>query len=267
MGIRYLLSIVLLPALFTGSAQNPDNPFSDSHETKEMHLAVLGQWITFTNSQPSRLHFKYDGTLEVDFGDDRTVNVVSEYKIHRDTIFYYDKAGYKCQDNGKYLIYGNDHYLAFELIEDDCVGRVSLNMGYWVRPHFKASISTLNKSISQSSRPDDYLTRGRIYLTTGKLKKARKDFDVFINKDPNNARAFINRAATQFPKDPEAVLRDCNRAVALEPGNKFGYYQRGLALYESGEKDLACDAFLKAIELGFSILKTAEYWKCYKYWE
>jgi len=40
-----------------------------------------------------------------------------------------------------------------------------------------------------------------------------------------------------------------------------------LASYELGHKERACEDFNRAIELGFDILKEAEYEKCAEYWK
>ena len=65
----------------------------------------------------------------------------------------------------------------------------------------------------------------------------------------------------------QGAVEDCDRALALEPDNKNAYFLRGLAFYELGFKEQACSDFYRAIELGFTILKEAEYEKCADYWK
>lgn len=65
----------------------------------------------------------------------------------------------------------------------------------------------------------------------------------------------------------EGAVYDCNNAIALEPDNKNAFFLRGLALYELGEKEKACEDFNRAIELGFSILRIAEEHRCSEYWD
>jgi tetratricopeptide (TPR) repeat protein len=97
--------------------------------------------------------------------------------------------------------------------------------------------------------------------------KARPDFDAYLAKDSSDARALINRAATRFPNDLAGVVADCNQALRIDPDNKNGYFLRGLARYDLGEKQEACEDFERAIALGFSILRMAEQERCGGYWD
>jgi len=76
-----------------------------------------------------------------------------------------------------------------------------------------------------------------------------------------------DRVGTRFPGDMEGAIEDCSKALDLEPCNKNAYFLRGLASYELGHKEQACEDFYRAIELGFDILKEVEYEKCAEYWE
>lgn len=115
--------------------------------------------------------------------------------------------------------------------------------------------------------PDDHVERGRVYLALGESTKARSDFDIFINSDSTNARVYLNRAATNFPYALEAVISDCDKALTINPGLKNAYFMRGIALYETGRRQRACDDFERAIELGFAILREAEANRCSEYWD
>ncbi|MEN8186025.1 MAG: tetratricopeptide repeat protein, partial [Bacteroidota bacterium] len=165
-----------------------------------------------------------------------------------------------------YKIYKNDYYLAFDLVDDNCNGRIKTTMGFWTKPNFKELLEELDKKISDSPNANLYLNRARMYMAIGKPKKAKSDFDIYLESDTTNARVYINRAGTRFPDDMKGVLFDCNKAIALDSDNKNAYFLRGLALYELGEKKQACEDFSKAIELGFSILRIAEQEKCAEYW-
>ena len=140
-------------------------------------------------------------------------------------------------------------------------------MGFWVRPDFNDLLTKLSNDIARSADPADYLNRARMYMAIGKSAEARQDFNQYINHDPSDSRVFVNRAGTRFPDDLQGVIDDCNKALSLEPDNKNAYFLRGLALYGLGKKEEACGDFYKAIELGFDILKEAEYEKCAEFWE
>lgn len=92
------------------------------------------------------------------------------------------------------------------------------------------------------------------------------DFYNYIKSDSTNTRVYINRVGTRFTNDMKGGVFDCNKAIALDSNQKNANFIRGLALYELGEKDQACESFSKAIELGFSILKIAKQEKCAEFW-
>ena len=100
----------------------------------------------------------------------------------------------------------------------------------------------------------------------GKAIEAKSDFDVYLQQNPNDASAFINRAGTRFPDDMEGVVSDCTKTIELEPENKNAWFLRGLAYWEMGFKEKACNDFSRAIDLGFSILRIAEDQRCSEYW-
>jgi tetratricopeptide (TPR) repeat protein len=230
-------------------------------------MDITGQWVRIGPAGPIALNFKSDGIVEGDFGRDGIIEIVSEYSIKGDLVIFNDKEGAACPEPGKYDIHLNDYYVAFDLIEDNCAGRLRSTMGFWVRPEFNDLLSKLSDNIAKSADPEDFLNRARMYMAIGKSVEARQDFDKYINHDPSDARIFVNRAGTRFPDDMEGAVQDCNKALALEPDNKNAYLLRGLASYELGHKEQACKDFYRAIELGFVILKKAEYEKCAEYWE
>jgi tetratricopeptide (TPR) repeat protein len=230
-------------------------------------MEITGQWIRIGPAGPMALNFKEDGKVEGDFGRDGIIEIVSEYSITGDHIIFKDKEGAACPEPGKYEIHLNEYYIAFDLIEDNCAGRLRSTMGFWVRPDFNELLSKLSDEIDKTADAEDFLNRARMHMAIGKSMEAQQDFDQYIKHDPSDARVFVNRAGTRFPGDMEGVVEDCNKALVLEPDNKNAYFLRGLASYELGHKEQACVDFYRAIELGFDILKQAEYEKCVEYWE
>lgn len=253
--------IYLLLALLPGLISPVQNP------TIADPMDITGQWVRIGPAGPMALNFTSDGIVEGDFGNDRTIEIVSDYSIIGDHIIFVDKEGAACPDPGKYQVYQTDYYISFDLIEDNCAGRLRSTMGFWVRPEFNDLLTKLSGDIAKSADPEDFLNRARIYMAIGKSAEARQDFDQYIKHDPSDARVFVNRAGSSFPGDMQSAVEDCNRALALEPDNKNAYFLRGLASYELGHKEQACNDFYRAIELGFDVLKQAEYEKCAEYWE
>jgi tetratricopeptide (TPR) repeat protein len=216
---------------------------------------------------PVGFEFKENGLVEGDFGNDQTIEVVSKYELSGDTIKFIDQEGKMCQGIGLYKVYQTKYYTSFDLIDDDCGGRIKITMGFWTKPDFNDFIKTLDVEIAKSPKPDLYLNRARIYMATGMMNKAREDFEQYLLTDTLDARVYLNRAGTRFPKDLTGVISDCNKVISLESGNKNAYFLRGLARYELGEKEQGCADFSKAIELGFSVLRVAEQEKCIDFWD
>ncbi len=228
--------------------------------------SLQGKWVRMGHSGPVALEFKPNGTAEVDFGNDQSTDVVTDYGIDKNTIRFSDKEGAMCPEPGEYTFDKTYYYVAFDLVDDMCNGRIQMTMGYWTKPNFEELLGALGQKISETQNPELNLARARIYLATGKAQKAKADLDVYLAQNPNDARAFINRAATRFPADMKGAVDDCSRAITLDPENKNAYFLRGLARYELGEKEKACQDFSRAIELGFSILRIAEEQRCEEFW-
>lgn len=232
----------------------------------DKNSSIEGKWVRLTQSGPVGLEFSGDGTFEVDFGIDGAVDVVSEYEVRNDTIYFTDKKGEMCPEPGIYKWEVTDCYLSFDLIDDMCNGRIKMTMGFWTRPDFEQLIGELSQKIAVSDNPELYLKRARVALALGKSEEARSDLDVYLKSDSSNARVYLNRAGTRFPHDMEGVLYDCNKAIELDPENKNAWFLRGLANWELGFTEKACNDFSRAIDLGFSILKIAEEQRCSDYW-
>jgi tetratricopeptide (TPR) repeat protein len=239
----------------------------DKQVIAELDNPLIGKWVRIGQNGPISFDFIETGLIEGDFGNDGTIDVVAKYELSGDTVKFIDKEGQMCQGIGQYKVYQTNYYVSFDLIDDDCSGRIKTTMGFWTKSDFDNILKELEKEISDSPKPDFYLNRARIYMAIGKPKQAKTDFDAYILNDTTNARAYINRAGTRFPDDLAGVVIDCNEAIALAPNNKNAYFLRGLARYELGEKELGCEDFSKAIELGFSVLKIAEQEKCIEFWD
>jgi tetratricopeptide (TPR) repeat protein len=266
MKAQLILLTIFIIGFLSGCNQSTNKNNTNEQEAVKTDHHILGKWVRIGHTGPISFNFKEDGIIEGDFGNDQTVDVVTRYELSGDTIKFIDEEGQMCEGYGQYKIYQTDYYLAFDLIDDNCGGRIKLTLGYWTKPDFKDLLQKLDEEISDSPNPDLYLNRGRIYLAIGKPKEAKADLDAYILNDTTNANVYINRAGTRFPDDLEGVVLDCNKAIALDPNNKNAYFLRGLARYDLGEKEQGCADFSKAIELGFSVLRMAEQEKCAEYW-
>jgi hypothetical protein len=228
---------------------------------------ISGNWVRIGPAGPFVLHFKTNGLVEGDFGNDQTIEIISAYSIEGDQVTFHDREGVTCPEPGVYRIHVTDYYMALDLIGDHCAGRLRSTMGFWVRPEFKEMLTELSAKIDASADPVDYLTRARMLMAIGEPERARQDFDRYINYDSTDAHVYVNRAGARMPDDLQGVVDDCNKAIVLEPDNRNAYFLRGLALYGLGREEKACADFFRAIELGFEVLKEAEYEKCSTFWK
>jgi tetratricopeptide (TPR) repeat protein len=259
-----LIFLALMLALSTSCS---NNRYKEDQEISKANNTLIGKWIRMGHNGPTVFDFKENGMVEGAFGNDQTIDILSKYELRGDTLIFTDKEGEMCQGIGKYKVFQTKYYVSFELIDDDCGGRIKTSMGFWTKPSYMDIIESLDQKISLSPTPELYLNRARVFLAIGRVQKAREDFDSYISKDTLNPRAYVNRAGTKFPMDLKGVVFDCNKAISLQADNKNAYFLRGLARYELGEKELGCQDFSKAIELGFSILRIAEQEKCIDYWD
>jgi tetratricopeptide (TPR) repeat protein len=255
-----ILSCGILFACSSGKKQN-NQTITESVNT------LIGKWVRIGQTGPIGIEFKENGLVESDLGNDQTVDVIAGYELSGDTIIFIDKDGQMCEGNGVYKVYQSDYYVSFDLIEDDCNGRIKTIMGFWTRPDFNDFLKTLDDEISKSQEPELYLNRARIYLATGMTRLAKGDLDRYLLTDTLDAKVYVNRAGTRFPNDLNGVVIDCNKAISLDPKNKNAYFLRGLARFESGEKEHGCEDFNKAFELGFSVLRIAEQERCIDFWD
>jgi hypothetical protein len=227
---------------------------------------IVGKWKRASPNGPLSIHFKENGKVEIDLGDDNSIDVVSNYEITNDTIRFIDKEGKSCPEIGVYKIYNRGYTVSFDLINDLCNGRIKSTFGFWTRINHDELIGDLNTRIEHSNDIKLILQRARMYLALQNSKLAKKDFDAYLKKDSLDANVFINRAGTRFPNDLNGVVYDCNKSINLDSTNKNAYFLRGIAFYALGEQQKGCDDFKMSIDLGFEILKEAEYNKCRDYW-
>ncbi|MBE0663482.1 MAG: hypothetical protein IH597_13575 [Bacteroidales bacterium] len=264
MKTKLIFLILLLTGVFFACNSNKEQ---NNQTITKSENKLIGKWVRIGQTGPIGFEFKDIGLVEGDFGNDQTVDVIVSYELSGDTIKFIDKEGQMCEGYGQYKVYQTDYYLSFDLIADDCSGRIKTTMGFWTRPDFNDFLKTLDDELSKLPEPELYLNRARIYLATGMTKLAKDDFDKYLLTDTLDASVYVNRAGTRFPEDLKGVVFDCNKALSLDPNNKNAYFLRGLARYESGEKEQGCEDFSQAIELGFSVLRIAEQEKCIDFWD
>ncbi|KAJ1668337.1 Hsp90 cochaperone [Coemansia sp. RSA 1813] len=89
--------------------------------------------------------------------------------------------------------------------------------------------------------------RGNEFFKAGKYPEAQKEYSEAIKRNPNDPRAYSNRAAclTNLGALPDA-LKDCDACVSLDPTFIKGYIRKANALYVMREYAEAMDALDEA---------------------
>ncbi len=102
------------------------------------------------------------------------------------------------------------------------------------------ALADLDRAIAlQAGQPVFHHARGRARQKSGDLRGALADFNITIERKPQAAvfddRAEVNRCLG----DRQAALKDCNRAIELNPKFINAYFRRGLISVELGDLELA----------------------------
>lgn len=261
---KFTFAIIIFSSLvFSASTMATEKK---PERTTYHHSSLTGKWIRMSPSGLIAITFKENGKVDVDFGNDGVINVIVGFKQKGNKIWFEDKNGEMCAGIGHYKFEQTRYYLAFNVLDDNCSGRIKATMGYWTKPDYEELLYQLDCKITSSTNPDLLLHRARIYMAMGKSKRAKRDLDQYILKENLNAKAYVNRAETRFPFDLEGVVTDCSKAITIDSRNKNAFFLRGLAYYEMGEKEKGCTDFSMAIHLGFTFLEKAEYQRCASYW-
>jgi tetratricopeptide (TPR) repeat protein len=94
------------------------------------------------------------------------------------------------------------------------------------------------------------VNRGAVYRYVGKMQLALGDFDRAIALDPNNARAFRERADTcRRIGRLDQALADVNQAVRLDPNDAQALDVRGNVFNNNGQYDRAIADYNEALRL------------------
>lgn len=261
-----ILILLLAISIVSFNCDQKKSTKTSFNSSKPADTTLIGIWLRMSPVGPVKIHFKENGLVTTDLGDDNIIDVTSRYVLKGDTIQFTDSEGKTCPDVGIYKVYNRGYTLAFDVLDDLCNGRIKATAGFWVRPSHKDNLEALSATIEKTNSLPDILHRGRMYLALGRPKLAFQDFDNYIKKDTTYARVYVHRAATRFPNGLKGIVSDCSKAIELDASDKNAFFLRGLAYYGLGEEQKGCDDFKQAIAMGFEILKEAEYNKCKDYW-
>jgi len=109
---------------------------------------IIGIWKHMSPQGPMKIHFKENGTVETDLGDNNSIDIISNYTLKSDTIEFFDKEGKSCPNTGIYKVYNRGYTVSFDVLDDLCNGRIKSTSGFWVRPNHKEQINQLVRNFA-----------------------------------------------------------------------------------------------------------------------
>jgi hypothetical protein len=97
-----------------------------------------------------------------------------------------------------------------------------------------------------------YYNRAIAYAALGKLKEAVEDGTKTIELNPRDSNAYINRGVDYIALDNcDRAVADFNKAIQLSPKDASVYYARGFAYHKLGRVKEAEKDFAKSAKLGY----------------
>ncbi|MFQ5732264.1 MAG: tetratricopeptide repeat-containing serine protease family protein [Planctomycetaceae bacterium] len=123
-----------------------------------------------------------------------------------------------------------------------------------IRAFYRSSRRLLNPKTAE-----DYLRRGRRYVSLGRLVDALDDFQASLNLDEGNGEAHEERAKLYFQAgDWENAVREFDAAIDGCRENVRIHALRGMALHHLGRVDDAIDSLTQAITINTDRLQQTE---------
>ena len=135
-------------------------------------------------------------------------------------------------------------------------------------PEFAECWSNLSAALNESNQPDPalkaagraieldpklpqaYNNNGDILLSLARYEDAMASYEQAVELDPQYVAAIINMARTQRDMDqPELGMQTLQKALQIEPRNPETHHVMGVLYEQMGDRDLAAQKFLHAIEL------------------
>lgn len=106
-------------------------------------------------------------------------------------------------------------------------------------------------NLSASKDPAAYINRGTVYMETGQLEAALKDFDTVIKLRPGYSKAYIGRGLVHLKAGRYVeAANDLQTGLKLEPDSPLAAYYLGSYYEKLGRKAEAAVYFKKAAALG-----------------
>ncbi len=147
-----------------------------------------------------------------------------------------------------------DIQYAFKLDSSDLGVLINLSAIYDEIGQPEEALACLKRG--ELAAPDDVAilsNLGFTYQHMGEYKRSIQYFDKCIKQQPKEGVPYSNRSYSKMKMgDLDGALKDINTSIALYPGNSYAYRNLGLIRMEMKQINLACEAFGKALERGYT---------------
>lgn len=116
---------------------------------------------------------------------------------------------------------------------------------------YQSAIDDFSRAIDiDSTKPDYYFFRGKLYSQKSRREEAINDFSKVISLDPTYGAAYFERGKAKYYEDNfEEALIDLNRAIELKVNSPYLYLLRGEARDHLNDKNGALADYDEAIKL------------------
>lgn len=117
---------------------------------------------------------------------------------------------------------------------------------------------TLLTDVIEKKRSDADMAHGYFYLANyydaaDKAEEAMKYYNLSLSRNSRYLLALNNRGILKGKAgNPLSAIRDFEEAISIKPDYAEAYYNRGVALYQTGDQHKACEDWKKSLKLGFN---------------
>lgn len=124
---------------------------------------------------------------------------------------------------------------------------------YLIQKEFRKAMEFYNLAIEgDSSNSRAYKGRGKLKAQMEDFHGSVEDFNSAIKYNPKYADAYFNRGLSHYNlKDYNAAITDFSKVISINGKDYQAYVQRGMAKYQVSDTKGACKDWSKAGELGY----------------
>jgi tetratricopeptide (TPR) repeat protein len=121
---------------------------------------------------------------------------------------------------------------------------------YLLKPDLDLALKDLNSAITLSpGNPSYYITLSDVYLLRGETKNCEGSLAKALSVDPFNNEALLKLAKLKLiVREYPAVFENVKKALAAEPLNPRAYFIRAIALLETGDTVRAVGDLKKTVD-------------------